>query len=132
MANILDEIYLATRNEVHVFKNTFIVQALSTLVAPMKMVSSANWKWNTLILFLPIEVVSKKPNYVAFDIMILKPSATIRNRKGDNGSPCLRLRLRWNSLEGLPLTRTEDDAIDTHSITHFLHNPSKPKLHHQD
>ncbi|MCI69536.1 hypothetical protein A2U01_0090798 [Trifolium medium] len=54
-------------------------------------------------------------------ISTCKPSAANKKRKGDNGSPCLKPRSRGNSSVGLPLTKTDAVAMQTHSLIHFLH-----------
>lgn len=56
-----------------------------------------------------------------FFIRQLKPSAAIRNRKGDRGSPCLKPFSSWNSFVGLPFIRIAIEAEDKQFHIHFLH-----------
>jgi len=55
----------------------------------------------------------------------LKPSAANKNKKGERGSPWRRPRSIGNSYVGLPLTRTDDVAVPTHSKIHFRQRVGK-------
>src|ERR1044072_1143177 len=65
----------------------------------------------------------KRPTVTAFLIRPVKPSATIRKRKGANGSPCLSPLSGMNSSQGLPFTNTEIEADlmqPAIQVTHLL------------
>src|SRR4051812_11277682 len=66
------------------------------------------------------------PISVAFFINELKPFAAIRNKNGDNGSPCLNPRRTLNSFVGLPFTSTETDDEFRHTLIHLIHFSWKP------
>nr|ABD28721.2 hypothetical protein MtrDRAFT_AC149206g36v2 [Medicago truncatula] len=51
--------------------------------------------------------------------MILRPSATMKKRKGKIGSPCHNPLSNLNSLIGHPFTRTDAEAAVKHSMIHF-------------
>lgn len=46
--------------------------------------------------------------------------------KGDNEHPCLKPRHIRNFLVGEPLTRTDNEAVDTQPLIHALHRTPKP------
>ena len=75
-----------------------------------KMVSSAYCRMLISTPFLP----TRSPLYLftfnAFLIRPVKPSATILNKRGANGSPCLSPFCGVNSAVGLPLIRIDIEA----------------------
>ena len=71
----------------------------SSLGLANRIVSSANCRWVTLHLFLPTLKPSNKFLSSAFNNILLNTSATIVNRKGDKGSPCLNGWRRFMLLE---------------------------------
>lgn len=67
----------------------------------------------------------KEPLRNGFFIMMLSPSAAIRNKKGERGSPCLNPRSNMNSPEALPLTETLAEAEVMQVPIHLSHCPGK-------
>jgi len=75
------------------------------------------------------EPTVKPRNKFLFTASLTSPvsaSATILNRKGANGSPCLSPLWGKNSDEGLPLIKTEMDADFKHPSIHCIHLAGKP------
>jgi len=58
----------------------------------------------------PIVTPSTNPFLIATHINPASPSATMRNKKGVGGSPCLRPLFVLNSNVELPLTKTDKVA----------------------
>ncbi|KAL4580213.1 hypothetical protein LXL04_016398 [Taraxacum kok-saghyz] len=57
----------------------------------------------------------------AFSIITCKPSIVNMNKKGDNGSPCLRPLYTSNSSVGTPLIKTDARALLKQPAIHLLH-----------
>ena len=95
-------------------------------LVPRSNVSSANWRWVTDIDAVAPTVYPTNMFLSTTDfIIICNPSAAIRKRKGERGSPCRSPLFKGNSSVGLPLTKTEAVTVDTHSLIHFLHRMGK-------
>ncbi|MCI66069.1 hypothetical protein A2U01_0087327, partial [Trifolium medium] len=54
-----------------------------------------------------------------------KPSATIKNKKGDKGSPCRSPLPTLKSAIGLPLTNMDIELSKIQALIHFNQPPEK-------
>lgn len=81
--------------------------------------SSTYWRWEKRLSPTSNLYPTNLPESVAFLIITLKPYATIKNKKGERESPCLKPRPIENSLVGLPFTNTETNADLRHSKIHL-------------
>ena len=69
----------------------------------------------------------KLPNLIASLRARLRPSATNRNKSGDNGKPCRSPRSAWKKGEAAPLIRTEKETVVKQLIIHMINAISKPR-----
>jgi len=70
-------------------------------------VSSAYWRYTTLIPSYPNWYPSNRLSCIALDIITLKLSTANKNKKDDKGSLCLKPLHTPNSFVGLPFTRSD-------------------------
>ena len=93
-----------------------------TWFASQKMiVSSAYWRWDTIVPPLPTLIPQKRSLPTAPWRIELKALTTKLNKKGDNGHPCHKPLLVWNWRDGAPLTKTNNKTVETQVHIHFLH-----------
>ncbi|RVX07737.1 hypothetical protein CK203_022004 [Vitis vinifera] len=86
------------------------------------MVSSANCKWEIVVLLLPTVKPSNNLLFLTLNINLLSTSATILKRKGDSGSPCLKSLGALTQPLALPFTgiakeREDKPLIQTRKAT---------------
>ncbi|RVW15385.1 putative ribonuclease H protein [Vitis vinifera] len=79
------------------------------------MVSSANCRWDTLVLFLP---TPKPSNILLFSA--LNTSTTIVNRKGDIGSPCLNPLVALTHPLAFPFTKIAKETEDKQPLIQWF------------
>ena len=76
------------------------------------MVSSANCKWEIVVLLLPTVKPSNNLLFLTLNINLLSTSATILKRKGDSGSPCLKSLGALTQPLALPFTGIAKERED--------------------
>ena len=91
-------------------------------------VSSTNCSNLTSTPLFPTQNPSNTPFIEAFLINPANPSATINNKNGARGSPCLSLLDGLNYLVGLPFINTETEADLRQVLIHLIHLHLKPNL----
>ena len=114
-----------------------IVKILETDSSHINKVSSANCNMQHSVCALPTFTSFNTFSFNALRTRLANPSATIRNKKGAKGSPCLRPLKGLNSYVGLSLIKTDTVADSRQPCTHLIHllwnpilcNISKKKLH---
>ena len=84
-------------------------------------VSSTNCKRLTLTIFLPTFMPVYRFSLTAWFTIPDRPCATIKNKKGAIGSPCLNPLVGLNCLVGLPFTITEIVVDSKHSLIKLIH-----------
>ena len=100
---------------------------LAQLFSPINKVLSSNWRWDIitpLSYTLTLNPKNRSSTTMAF-IITFRPSATIKRRKGESGSPWQSPHWKENYVVRLPSTRIEVIAALIHYFIHFLHNVGK-------
>lgn len=93
-----------------------------------KIVSSAYWMWDTYKPDLSTSTPESRFSDLAFSINKCNPSATIKNKNGDSGSPWRNPYLILISSVGEPLMRIETDVVVKHSLIQWIQVEWKPNF----
>ena len=85
------------------------------------MASSANFKWDTLVLLLPTRKPSNNQLSFALNNILLNTLATMVNRKWDNGSLCLRPLVTLTRALAFTFTKTTKFVINKQALIQVFH-----------
>ena len=85
------------------------------------MASSANRKWNMLILLLPTRKPSNNQLSSALNNILLNTSTTMVKRKRDNGSSCLRPLVALTQPLAFSFTKIANFFINKEPLIQVLH-----------